>query len=192
MKNQRRMVIAKGTMVDKLYYLDLADVDHTANVVSGIDIWHKRLAHAGISTLKRAHNEYAVDGADLSNVSFDLCSSCVKGKMARMPFQSSEIKSKRTLELVHTDVCGEMQTSSLGNKKYFVSFIDDFSRYAHVYFLRNKSDVFSAFQDYKAKVETQTGNRIATLRSDRGGEYLSHQFSDFLRVNGIQHQLTAR
>ena len=76
MKNQRRMVIAKGTMADKLYYLDLADVDHTANVVSGIDIWHKRLAHAGISTLKRAHNEYAVDGADLSNVSFDLCSSC--------------------------------------------------------------------------------------------------------------------
>lgn len=52
--------------------------------------------------------------------------------------------------------------------------------------------MFSAFQDYKAKVETQTANRIATLRSDQGGEYLSHQFSDFLRVNGIQHQLTAR
>ena len=191
-KNQRSMVIAKGTLVNKLYYLDLADIDHTANVASGIDIWHKRLAHAGISTLKRAHNESLVDGADLSSVSFDLCGSCVKGKMARLPFQSSGIKSKRTLELVHTDVCGEMQTNSLGGRKYFVSFIDDFSRYAHVYFLCNKSDVFSAFQDYKAKVETQTGNRIATLRSDQGGEYLSHQFSDFLRVNGIQHQLTAR
>jgi hypothetical protein len=85
-----------------------------------------------------------------------------------------------------------MQTTSLGGSKYFVSFIDDFSRYAYVYFVANKNDVFSVFQDYKARVENHTGNKIGTLRSDRGGEYLSHKFSDFLTEHGIHHELTTR
>lgn len=56
--------------------------------------------------------------------------------------------------------------------------------------LRKKSDVLQAFKDYKRKVEKQTGQQIKILRSDNGGEYLSNEFSDFLKQEGICHQLT--
>lgn len=61
MKNHRSMVVAKDTPVNKLYLLDLADVNHSANMASGIDTWHNRLAHAGNCIVKRAHNESLVD-----------------------------------------------------------------------------------------------------------------------------------
>ena len=66
--------------------------------------------------------------------------------MARNPFRSREIvKSSRPLELVHTDVCGPMQTHSIGGSVYFVSFIDDYTRYSFVYFIKEKSEVFVKF-----------------------------------------------
>lgn len=192
-KNKRSQIHAMGTLVNKLYYLDLVDSDHRACKASCNDIWHQRLAHAGHTTIRRANSESLVTGADLSDVSTSICEPCVKGKMARKPYKPvGGIKSQRVLELVHTDVCGPMQNNSIGGSRYFVSFIDDYSRYAHVFFVSNKSDVFSVFQEYKAAVENKTGHRIKTLRSDRGGEYMSNEFSDYLKSNGIQHQVTVR
>jgi hypothetical protein len=136
--------------------------------------------------------EQLVTGADLSDVSVGICEPCVKGKMARKPFKVSQVKSTRPLELIHSDVCGPMQNVSLGGSKYFVSFIDDYSRFSHVYYVNEKSDVFGVFKEYKALVENQTGQTIAVLRTDGGGEYVSNEFEQYLRMHGIQHQLTVR
>lgn len=193
LKDKYGIVHAMGTSQNKLYYLDIANREHLACNAKTDSVWHKRLAHAGHSTIQSASNQALVEGADLSSVNVGLCDSCVKGKMSRKPFKSAGgIKSQRTLELVHTDVCGPMQVNSLGGCKYFVTFIDDFSRYADVYFVSNKSDVFSVFQKYKARVENHTGNSIGTLRSDGGGEYMSNVFQDYLTGCGIKHQVTVR
>ena len=193
LKDKYGIVHAMGTIKNKLYYLDMAISEHLACTAKADSVWHKRLAHACHSTIQSASNQALVEGADLSSVSVGLCDSCVKGKMSRKPFKSAGgIKSKRTLELVHTDVCGPMQVNSLGGCKYFVTFIDDFSRYADLYFVSNKSEVFSVFQQYKARVENHTGNSIGTLRSDGGGEYMSNEFQDYLRACGIKHQVTVR
>ena len=72
--------------------------------------------------------------------------------------------------------------------KYFVTFIDDYSKYTWIYFLRSKSKVFSVFQKFVAYVETQFSSRIKVLSSYSGGEYMSHKFHDFLQNKGIVSQ----
>ena len=78
-----------------------------------------------------------------------------------------------------------MRTMARGGFYYFITFTDDFSRYGYVYLLKNKSDSFEKFKEYKVEVEKQTGNNIKILRSDRRGEYLSLKFKSFLRECGI-------
>ena len=93
--------------------------------------------------------------------------------------------------LVHADVCGPMQTFSLSGSKYFLIFIDDFSRMTWVYFLKEKSEVFDNFKQFKAMVEKQKGCPILTLRIDCGGEFTSTEFNNFCSDNGIQRQFIA-
>lgn len=94
------------------------------------------------------------------------------------------------LELVHTDVCGPMNIPFHGNNLYFILFIDDFSRMTWVYFMRQKSEVFSIFKKFKSLVERQSDNFIKCLRSNRGKEYTSKQFDKFCEDEGMERQLT--
>ena len=98
------------------------------------------------------------------------------------------IRSTRKLQCVHSDVCGPMPTESLGRKRYFVSFTDDYSRCCQVYF--HKSEVLDKFKEFEARVTNETGLEISTLCTDNGGEYVSKEFEEFLKSKGIRHELT--
>ena len=65
--------------------------------------------------------------------------------------------------MVHTDVWGRSPVSSLGGSRFYVTFIDDFSRKVLVYFLKHKSDVFATFKKWKAEVKNQTGLKVKGL-----------------------------
>ena len=89
----------------------------------------------------------------------------------------SFLKTGRTpkvekLELVHTDLWGPSPVASLGDSRYYITFIDDSSRKVWVYFLKNKSDVFETFKKWKVMVETKTGLKVKCLKSDNGEEYI--------------------
>ena len=71
-----------------------------------------------------------------------------------------------------------------------LTFTNDFIRYGYVYLLKHKSDSFKKFKEFKVEVENQRGGSIRTLRSDRGGEYLSIEFKNYLKDYGIVSQLT--
>lgn len=77
----------------------------------------------------------------------------------------------------------------MGGNRYFISFIDDYSRKNWVYFLKEKSEAFHAFKEFKAEVEQYSGVSIKTLRTDRGSEYLSNEFEQNCRDFGIKHKL---
>lgn len=94
------------------------------------------------------------------------------------------------LELVHSDICGPINPISSSGKRYLLCFIDDYSRKAWVYLLKEKSEAFNYFKLFKRKVEIETGKNIKCLRTDRGGEYTSNEFSDFCKEEGIRRQLT--
>ena len=150
--------------------------------------------HVNETTLKKLAKDNFTHGKNFpSTSSFDLpfCEGCAEGKMTRKTFDSvGEIRSKRKLELIHSDVC-TIESPSIGGSKYFVTFIDDYSRCCAVYFLRQKSDVLGKFKEFATQTATNAGHSISILRSDRGGEYLTNEFMEYLKANGIRHELTA-
>ncbi|KAL0340069.1 UNVERIFIED_CONTAM: Retrovirus-related Pol polyprotein from transposon TNT 1-94 [Sesamum radiatum] len=112
-------------------------------------------------------------------------------KQHKKPFPSgTSWRAKAVLELIHTDVCGPMRTPSHEQNRYFILFIDDYSRMTWVYFMREKSEVFKVFKKFKNLVEKQSGRSIKVLRSDRGKEYNNSEFDKFCEEEGIEHQTT--
>ncbi|PKI41979.1 hypothetical protein CRG98_037597 [Punica granatum] len=77
-----------------------------------------------------------------------------------------------------------------GGYSYFITFTDDYSRFGYIYLMKYKHESFEKFKEFKAEVEKQKGKSIKTLRSDRGGEYMSTEFGDFLKEHGIVSQFT--
>jgi len=105
--------------------------------------------------------------------------------MTKTPFTGQSERASDLLGLVHTDVYGPMSSIARGGFQYFITFTDDFSRYGYIYLMRNKSESFEKFKEFQNEVQNQLGMTTKFLRSDRGGEYLSHEFGDHLKQCGI-------
>ena len=84
-----------------------------------------------------------------------------------------------------------MNVIARGGYEYFISFIDDYSRYGYLYLMHHKSEVLEKFREYKTEVENLLGKTIKTLQSDRGGEYMDLRFQDYMIEHGITSQLLA-
>ena len=110
--------------------------------------------------------------------------------MTKTPFSGHSERATDLLGLIHSDVCGPFNVAARGGYRYFITFTDDFSRYGYVYLMTHKSESFEKFKEFKNEVQNQLGKSIKILRSDRGGEYLSHEFRDYLAECGILSQLT--
>ncbi|GAU36929.1 hypothetical protein TSUD_332020 [Trifolium subterraneum] len=124
-----------------------------------------------------------VTGLPAMNAPDEICEECVHSKHPRGSFRKYAMsKTKSTLEIVYSDVCGPMQVDSIGGNKYFVSFVDDFCRKIWTYLINKKSDVLSVFKKFKSVVERQSGHKLKVLRTDGGGEYVSHDFAEFHEV----------
>ena len=184
-----------GLLQGKLFELQCVAVcEERAAVASDgpneMDLWHQRLAHVGPQLLTRIVKDGLIRGVKVAkSQAQSFCEGCVKGKMSRKPCKSTGgIHSTRKLQLVHSDVCGPMQTESIGGKRYFVSFTDDYSRCAAVYFMRSKAEVLDKFKEFQGIATNDSGNPIGTLRSDNGGEYMSHEFREYLKQKGIRHE----
>lgn len=157
--------------------------------------WHERFGHLNAKSLTFLLKNNMVEGVDINNLVTDTlkCETCLKGKMTTIPFpKCSAHRSSKVLELIHSDICGPFRINSIGGARYFVLFIDDFSRKMFVYFLKQKSEVFQAFKRFKSAVELETSQKIKSIRTDNGCEYLSREFSNFLEEAGIQRQLTVQ
>ena len=79
---------------------------------------------------------------------------------------------------------------SIGGKRYFVTFIDDYSRCCRVYFMRHKSEVPEKFKEFEALTTVDCGQQISKLRSGNGCEYSSQEFEAYLKSKGIQHKFS--
>ncbi|KAK8705020.1 hypothetical protein V6N13_048631 [Hibiscus sabdariffa] len=110
--------------------------------------------------------------------------------MTKAPFTGKGERASDLLGLIHSDVCGPMNTQARGGFQYFITFTDDFSRYGYIYLMRHKSETLERFKEFKNEVQNQHGKSIKALRSDRGGEYLSQDFDELLKECGIVSQLT--
>ena len=119
-----------------------------------------------------------------------VCKGCTQGKNLKKPFSSSDSKAKGILDIIDSDVCGSMATTSLSGYNYYVSFIDDFSRKTWIYFMKGKNEVFGKFKEFKAIIENLSEKKIKIFRSDNGGEFTGGEFKSFCTEAGIKRELS--
>ncbi|KAL4282228.1 hypothetical protein GQ457_03G017580 [Hibiscus cannabinus] len=184
---------AELKMKNNSFYLKLDVVcEHVYHAKDDvIPLWHRRMGHFNLRTLKYMQSNDFVTDLPMLNIYDDKCDSCQLGKSHRLPFSLDGVKrANMKLELVHSDLFGPMKTSSMNGSKYFVLFIDDLTRMCWVYFLKSKLNVLSTFKEFKIFAENQSDCKLKVLRTDNGGEYVSNEFNDFCRDSGILHQLT--
>ena len=190
-------VVLHGSVHGGLYTLDCEVVPQNKSLalntnyeVSDYRTWHKRLGHLcryGMNLIK----EGRALGVNYAAVDKEPCISCIEGKQSMKPFKTcSYNKASLMLELIHSDLCGPMSESSFQGNKYALTFIDDFTRMIFIYFISCKSQVKEKFMIFKSYVENQTGMKIKALRTDNGTEFVNKELSNFLSIEGIQHQTT--
>uniref|UniRef100_A0A2N9IFF3 Integrase catalytic domain-containing protein n=1 Tax=Fagus sylvatica TaxID=28930 RepID=A0A2N9IFF3_FAGSY len=153
-------------------------------------LWHMRLGHMSERGMRELHKRNLLTG--IKSCKLDFCKYCIMGKQCRVRFKTATHKTNGILDYVHSDIWGPVRTPSKGGAQYFMSFIDDYSRKAWVYFLKNKSEAFAKFKIWKAEVENQTGRKIKCLRTDNGTEYRDGDFLKFCEEHGIKRHFTVR
>jgi hypothetical protein len=153
-------------------------------------IWHFRLGHPSPEIVSRVVKDNNLPlSSSSSEINKVVCSACQLGKGKKLPFHASIRVSTFPLQLIHTDIWTSPILSHTGFK-YYIVFIDDFSRFTWLYPLHQKSEAFPIFTQFKALVENQFSTSIKQLQFDGGGEYTSLQFQNFLTKHGIAFRKT--
>ena len=155
--------------------------------VESLRVWHERLCHQNVKYVKSFLKS---KGINFSPGEFD-CEGCAYGKMHRLPFRKRVDRAQKVREIIHSDVCGPMEVESLGGKRYYVDFKDDFSSFRMIYFIRQKSEVFEKVKLVCAEIENRFPDRLKELHTDGGKEYDNRQVAEFLNSKGIKFTINA-
>jgi hypothetical protein len=181
-----KCIISKfGTFVGKGYdsgglfrfslLFDNNVVNHVMNDES--NVWHLRLCHVNFGCMMRLASLSLIP--KFTSIKNSKCHVCVEPKQTRKPHKTAEARNLAPLELVHSDLREINGVLTKGGKTYFMTLIDDSTRFCYIYLLKSKDEVLHYFKIYKAEVENQLERKIKHLRSDRGGEYFSNTFDTF-------------
>lgn len=198
-KNERTVCV--GRRYGQLYALDIwVREDSKSTSASALaskhdvyDLWHRRYGHLGEANMKNLWKHGMIEtGARIQDWPDQCkCEVCLAGKQTRQPFEETvERRSSRPLELIHSDVCGPFNPNTWNGKRFYVSFMDDYTHFTAVYLLASKDEVQEKFEQYCAQVTSFFGTKIARLRCDNGGEYTSNSFRRFCRTEGIRMETT--
>jgi len=190
-------MIIQATQHEGLYRFKTLHTRATAMMATATEtaqLWHKRFGHMGYDNMSRLPS--MVSGVKITQEEFkkagqSSCEPCIMSKQHRLPFKTSDSKSTRVLDLLHMDVCGPMPEPSLGGSKYVATFLDDFTRLSVVIPVPSKAEVIPTVKRIITMLETQSGQKLRKVRTDRGGEYLNNELKDFYAEKGIIHQTTA-
>ena len=143
-------------------------------------------------TVKTMIKKELVTGIPALADSTKTCVSCLKGKQTRKPFpQATAYRASKHLELVDADLCGPFTPPTPSHKRYIFALIDNHSRYMWTVLLTEKSEAFEKFKIFKKRVEQETKTELKTLRTDRGGDFVSREFQSYCDKYGINHHLIA-
>ena len=200
-----------GTLMNDLYRFNV-DVKYTESLFhvahsignkrsahneNSAFLWHQRLGHISKERMLRLVKNEILPQLDFTDM--DVCVDCIKGKQTKHIVKKAATRSTQLLELIHTDICGPFDVPSWDGEKYFITFIDDFSRYGYIYLLHDKSQSVDILEVFINEVERQLDRKVKVVKSDRGGEYYGKfnehgqcpgPFAKFLESRGICAQYT--
>lgn len=158
---------------------------HSISICESADVWHKRLGHAPIDIIKRHKSLSALSSKDNSH-----CTVCPLAKHNKLPFPLNTTLSKGVFELLHCDIWGPYKVPTYNGKRFFVTIVDDYSRYTWLFLLASKADTIVVLRKFLTQVKNVFSTTVKTLRTDNGCEFLSHDFQSMLGELGIVHQTT--
>lgn len=132
-------IIKEGYKKNNLYEMKFTIKEASAQkAYESYKIWHNRLGHASVEKMKELKKRGLIncetEGQEI------LCEPCIKGRQTRLPFNNKHQETKRLLELIHSDLCGPINPATHNNKKYMLTFLDDYSHFVVVYLLEKKSE----------------------------------------------------
>ncbi|KAM1033353.1 hypothetical protein TB2_036345 [Malus domestica] len=180
-----KAMIGVGKRRGDLYYLvalasSLPSCHPLCHVITiPSSLWHRRLGHPSSPRLHVLASKFLNCSFDSSHV----CDVCPLAKQTRQPFGLSSISTTFPFALIHCDIWGPNRQSSLSGAHYFLTIVDDFSRFTWVFLMKHKSDTQQLIKDFFAYVHTQFHTHIQCIRTDNGGEFLS--LRPFFSANGI-------
>ncbi|PRW61567.1 Retrovirus-related Pol poly from transposon TNT 1-94 isoform B [Chlorella sorokiniana] len=198
-RNGHKLATAPS-MGDAIYYLSghsrrLDSPALTAKVKETPQLWHERFGHLGYDGLAQLTN--LVTGMKTTAEEFKaagegLCEPCGFGKQHRAPFKPSSSTTNRPLALVHTDLCGPLPVASQGGNLYFLTLLDDYSKFSAVRPIARKSDTPAALKDTLKLLESLSGYKTQRIRCDNGSEFINEDLATYCSDNGIKLETTVR
>ena len=150
-------------------------------------IWHSRLGHPAVPILSKALAS-CNPSVTLQINKIAPCIICPLAKSHSLPYSLSSSHASHPLALIHTDLWGPAPSTSITGARYFLIFIDDYSRHTWIYFLSTKDQALHSFITFRKMVENQLHTTIKCIQSDNGGEFLA--FKPYLEGHGILHQFS--
>ena len=152
--------------------------------IPSFTLWHAHIGHASSSRVKQLAFRGLLSSVSTKN--FD-CISCQLGKQPVLPFNTSESISTDIFDLIHYDIWRSFSVSSIGGFRYFVVFIDDYSRYTWIFNMKYRFELLQVYSNFAIMVETQFSKRIKNFQSDNALEYTQYTFQVVLHSYGIVH-----
>ena len=129
------------------------------NICDNVIIWHAKLEHIGQERMNRLARENLV--GQFTKIDMPTCEYCLASKTTRKLFEK-EMRAEIPLQLIHSDIYGPMSVRARYDTLYFITFIDEFSHYAHVYLISHKSKVLDCFRCYINLAENRLDTKIKT------------------------------
>jgi transposase InsO family protein len=151
-----------------------------------IVLLHRRLGHVPFESLSKLYPEY-FKGMDKGTI---MCDACEMAKHTRSTYPSIGLRSSEPFILIHSDVWGPCSITSVSGFKWFVTFIDCYTRMTWIYMLKHKNEVVRCFKDFHKLVTNQFNARVQIIRTDNGTEYVNNEFISYISDQGIIHQTT--
>ncbi|CAJ2662467.1 unnamed protein product [Trifolium pratense] len=189
----KNLVLMCSLSNNRTYRCKISSVDMMCMSTTVIDeveaLWHKRYGHLNYRSLSDLNSKELVYGLPKFKTKKSICEICVKSKHNRKPFVAEMPKrASAVLQVIHSDICGPFEVASLGGSKYFITFVDEYSRMIWLYTLKLKSEALEVFKKFKVLIEKESEKSIKILRTDGGGEYTSKEFENFCTNQGITHE----
>lgn len=176
------------SLVSNIFQVDELCCLHSTTSDSGeLLLWHQKLGHLNLPAVTSYLKRFGIVVPKGSGNFF--CRVCAQAKLAERHFKTRTQRATSVLGRVHSDIGGPLELSSDGFR-YWITFLDETSRFAVVEYLRHKSDAVTKCMEVLKRFTSFKSYGVAIFRSDGGGEYQSVALQDFFKQNGIQHEVT--
>ena len=154
-----------------------------ALIGTSLEVIHQRMGHINEKAVKSLP-EHA-DGVNIDhNSEWKPCDACISANIKRHVSRASPERAKSLLEKVSSDICGPIKPASYGGSRYFITFIDNYSRWATLVLLKTRDELYPAFKNWLTNQETQIGQKLRRFHCDNAKEYLSGNISDLFKEKG--------